>query len=174
MSVCVVSLLSLSTMVIKMLLKVYLSLYTLLRSHLFVNCCIRRYSLYTTSGPSACRRPPGHPRADDLRAIRVQTDTSETFHNKGTAPYVVGSAPYVASKHVAVAIGTVAVWKTVGATVIVITGAPKANGKFWSHVLDNGSIKCARDHGCGLHVLRNGERIARIPKKLEDPLKRVP
>ena len=27
-------------------LKVYLSLYTLLRSHLFVNCCIRRYSLY--------------------------------------------------------------------------------------------------------------------------------
>ena len=23
------------------------SLYTLLRSHLFVNCCIRRYSIYT-------------------------------------------------------------------------------------------------------------------------------
>ena len=35
----------LSTMV-SMRLKVYLSLYTLLRSHLFVNCCIRRYSLY--------------------------------------------------------------------------------------------------------------------------------
>ena len=34
-------------MVIKMLLKVYLSLYTLLRSHLFVNCCIKRYSLYS-------------------------------------------------------------------------------------------------------------------------------
>ena len=30
-----------------MILKMYLSLYTLLRSHLFVNCCIRRYSLYT-------------------------------------------------------------------------------------------------------------------------------
>ena len=45
MSLCVVSLLSLSTMV-SMMLKVYLSLYTLLRSHLFVNCCIRRYSLY--------------------------------------------------------------------------------------------------------------------------------
>ena len=30
-------------------LKMYLSLYTLLRSHLFVNCCIRRYSLYTNS-----------------------------------------------------------------------------------------------------------------------------
>ena len=45
MSVCVVSFLLLSTMV-SMMLKVYLSLYTLLRSHLFVNCCIRRYSLY--------------------------------------------------------------------------------------------------------------------------------
>ena len=31
-------------------LKVYLSLYTLLRSHLFVNCCIKRYSLYTPVG----------------------------------------------------------------------------------------------------------------------------
>ena len=33
-------------MVSMKVLKVYLSLYTLLRSHLFVNCCIRRYSLY--------------------------------------------------------------------------------------------------------------------------------
>ena len=112
----------------------------------------------TTSRPSACRRPPGHPHADDP----IKTDTSETFHNKGTAPHVVGSAPCVASKHVAVAIGTVAVLKTVGAAVIVITGAPKASGKLWSHVLDNGSIKCVRDHRCGLHVLRNGERVARI------------
>ena len=37
MSVCVVSLLSLSTIVSMKVLKVYLSLYTLLRSHLFVN-----------------------------------------------------------------------------------------------------------------------------------------
>ena len=43
---CVASFLLLSTMV-SMMLKVYLSLYTLLRSHLFVNCCIRRYSLYS-------------------------------------------------------------------------------------------------------------------------------
>ena len=48
MSVCVVSLLSLPTMV-SMMLKVYLSLYTLLRSHLFVNFCIRRYSLYSSA-----------------------------------------------------------------------------------------------------------------------------
>ena len=46
MSMCVASFLVLTTMV-SMMLKVYLSLYTLLRSHLFVNCCIRRYSLYT-------------------------------------------------------------------------------------------------------------------------------
>ena len=51
MSMCVVSLLSLSTMVSKVL-KVHLSLYTLLRSHLFVNCCIGRYSIYTTRGLS--------------------------------------------------------------------------------------------------------------------------
>ena len=42
----VVSLLSLSTMVSMKELKVYLSLYTLLRSHLCVNSCIGRYSLY--------------------------------------------------------------------------------------------------------------------------------
>ena len=48
MSMCVVSFLfTLSTMVSMKVLKVYLSLYTLLRSHLFVNFCIRRYSLYT-------------------------------------------------------------------------------------------------------------------------------
>ena len=48
MSLCVVSFLfTLPTMVSMNVLKVYLSLYTLLRSHLFVNCCIRRYSLYT-------------------------------------------------------------------------------------------------------------------------------
>ena len=46
MSVCVVSFLLLSTMV-SMMLKVYLSLYTLLRSNLFVNCCIGKYSIYT-------------------------------------------------------------------------------------------------------------------------------
>ena len=50
MSTCVASFMLLSTMVSPML-KVCLSLYTLLRSHLrshlFVNCCIRRYSLYT-------------------------------------------------------------------------------------------------------------------------------
>ena len=51
MSVCVASFLLLFTMV-SMMLKVYLSLYTLLRSHLFVNCCIRRYSLYTSVGDS--------------------------------------------------------------------------------------------------------------------------
>ena len=49
-SVCVASFMLMSTMVSPML-KVCLSLYTLLRSylrsHLFVNCCIRRYSLYT-------------------------------------------------------------------------------------------------------------------------------
>ena len=45
MSVCVASFMLLSTMVSPML-KVCLSLYTLLRSHLFVNCCIRRYSHY--------------------------------------------------------------------------------------------------------------------------------
>ena len=66
---------------------------------------LRAVRMQTASGPSACRRPPSHPHADDT----VKTDTSETFHNKGTAPYVVGNAPYVASKHVAVAIGTVAV-----------------------------------------------------------------
>ena len=87
---------------------------------------------------------------------------------------MVGSAPCVASKHVAVAIGTVAVEKTVGAAVIVITRAPKANGKYWNHVLHNGSIKCVRDNGCVLHVLRNGERVARIPQQLEEPPKRVP
>ena len=86
---------------------------------------------------------------------------------------MVGSDPYVASKHVAVAIGTVAVLKTVGASVIVITRAPKASSELWRHVLDNGSIKCVRDHGCGLHVLRNGERVARIPQQLEEPPKRV-
>ena len=32
-----------------MVLKVYLSLNTLLRSHLFVNCCIRKYSIYMFS-----------------------------------------------------------------------------------------------------------------------------
>ena len=78
----------------------------------------------TTSGQSAGRHDP------------VKTDTPETFHIKGTAPYVVGNAPYVANKHVTVAIGTVAVWKTVGAVVIVITRTPKTNGKFWSHVLE--------------------------------------
>ena len=122
---------------------------------------LRAIHMQTTSGPSTCRRPPGHPHADDLRAIHMQTtsgpddliktDISETrmfhsdfaeyitsifkgcwrkkrrrstleFHNKGTAPYVLGSAPYVASKHVAVTIGTVAVGKTVGAAVIVVTG----------------------------------------------------
>ena len=50
MSTCVASFILLSTMVSPMM-KVCLSLYTLLRSHfrshLFVNCCIRRYSLYT-------------------------------------------------------------------------------------------------------------------------------
>ena len=46
MSTCVASFMLLSTMISPML-KVCLSLYTLLRSHLFVNCCIRRYSLYT-------------------------------------------------------------------------------------------------------------------------------
>ena len=49
MSTCVASFTLLSTMV-SPLLKVCLSLYTLLRSHfrshLFVNCCIRRYSIY--------------------------------------------------------------------------------------------------------------------------------
>ena len=46
-SMCVASFLfTSSTMVSMIVLKVYLSLYTLLRSHLFVNCCIRRYSLY--------------------------------------------------------------------------------------------------------------------------------
>ena len=49
MSTCVASFMLLSTMVSPML-KVCLSLYTLLRSHLrghlFVNCCIRRYSPY--------------------------------------------------------------------------------------------------------------------------------
>ena len=53
MSTCVASFMLLSTMVSPML-KVCLSLYTLLRSHLrshlFVNCCIRRYSLYITCG----------------------------------------------------------------------------------------------------------------------------
>ena len=52
MSVCVVSLLSLSTTVSMTVLKVYLSLYTLLRSHLFVNFCIGRYFLYTPVGDS--------------------------------------------------------------------------------------------------------------------------
>ena len=51
--------------------------------------------LQTTSGPSACRRPPGHPHADDLRAIRMQTTLSKE---------------------------TPLSWKTVGAAVIVITG----------------------------------------------------
>ena len=52
MSMCVVSFLfTLSTMVSMNVLKVYLSLYTLLRSHLFVNCCIRRYSLYKKGTP---------------------------------------------------------------------------------------------------------------------------
>ena len=46
MSMCVASFLLLSTMVSMNVLKVYLSLYTLLRSHLFVNCCIRRYFIY--------------------------------------------------------------------------------------------------------------------------------
>ena len=52
MSTCVASFMLLSTMVSPML-KVCLSLYTLLRSHLrshlFVNCCIRRYSLCMSS-----------------------------------------------------------------------------------------------------------------------------
>ena len=50
MSTCVASFMLFSTMV-SPTLKVCLSLYTLLRSHLrshlFVNCCIRRYSIYT-------------------------------------------------------------------------------------------------------------------------------
>ena len=48
MFMCGVSFLfTLSTMV-SMMLNVYLSLYIFLRSHLLVNCCIRRYSLYTS------------------------------------------------------------------------------------------------------------------------------
>ena len=95
--------------------------------------------LHPTGLPRTSRRPPGHPHADDLRAIRMQTTLSKE---------------------------TPLSWKTVGAAVIVITGAPKANGKFWSPVLDNGSIKCVRNHGCGLHALHNGERVARIPQQL--------
>ena len=51
MSLCVVSFF---TMVSMNVLKVYLSLYTLLRSHLFVNCCIRRYSLYSCTLFETC------------------------------------------------------------------------------------------------------------------------
>ena len=50
-SMCVASFLLLST-IVSMMLKVYLSLYTLLRSHLFVNCCIRRYSVHNSSTES--------------------------------------------------------------------------------------------------------------------------
>ena len=59
MSLCVVSLLSLSTMV-SMMLKVYLSFCTLLRSHLFVNCCIRRYSLYKADVCGFLKPPVSH------------------------------------------------------------------------------------------------------------------
>ena len=38
---------------------------------------LRAIRMQTTSGPSACRRPPGHPHADDLRAIRKQTTLSK-------------------------------------------------------------------------------------------------
>ena len=49
MSLCVASFLFTLSTVVSMKLKVYLSIYTLLRSHLFVNCCFRRYSLYRNS-----------------------------------------------------------------------------------------------------------------------------
>ena len=62
------------------------------------------------------------------------------FQIKKTAPYLLGSTPYVANKHVAVKIGTVSVGKTVSAA-----GAPKANGLHWNHILDKWEDKCARD-----------------------------
>ena len=93
MSMCVVSyLFTLSTMVSMNVLKVYLSLYTLLRSHLFVNCCIRRYSIYsqcTLSGRRNAAFPASelctehgkhHPAAIDgaivLPVSRRQSDVS--------------------------------------------------------------------------------------------------
>ena len=72
MSVCVVSFLfTLSTMVSMKVLKVYLSLYTLLRSHLFVNCCIRRYYLYALPSPWWCQR--------ELLYISLQTSMISSF-----------------------------------------------------------------------------------------------
>ena len=68
-----------------------------------------------------------------------------------------------------VAIGTVAVGRTVGAAVLVVTGVAQTT-KCWSHVFVNGSIMCVREHGCGLHALHNGERVARFPQQLEKPL----
>ena len=84
-------------------------------------------------------------------------------------------APYDVSKHVAVTIGTVAVGKTDGAAVIVATRAPTANGKYWSHILDTGSNKCVRDHGCGRpRTPQLVSVLLRIPQQLEEPPRRVP
>ena len=75
MSVCVVSLLSLSTIVSMKVLKVYLSLYTLLRSHLFVNCCIRRYSLYRKRFWVDWHRPFGFSVQDGQRVVSTPLGT---------------------------------------------------------------------------------------------------
>ena len=37
--------------------EVVVVIHTLFRSHLFVNCCIRRYSLYTSLGAMLCTPP---------------------------------------------------------------------------------------------------------------------
>ena len=77
--VCVVSLLSLSTLVSMRVLKVYLSLYTLLRSHLFVNCCIRRYSLY-----SNCAARSRHSCCPDVCRDEAPTHSEQP----GVSPYL--------------------------------------------------------------------------------------
>ena len=76
----VVSLLLLSTMVSMKVLKVYLSLYTLLRSHLFVNCCIRRYLFSLQSRSSHC--PP----ITGLLQVPVGAEGSAPFHSAAVFP----------------------------------------------------------------------------------------
>ena len=70
------------------MLKVCLSLYTLLRSHLrshlFVNCCIRRYSIYTSSKVKNGRT--GTTTCDPIVSMRKNRSQNECFStNKNIA-----------------------------------------------------------------------------------------
>ena len=81
MSMCVASFMLLSTMVSPML-KVCFSLYSLLRSHsrshLFVNCCIRRYSIYNPIDHSLWSN---HERVT-MRSSVVVEETRMCVHSK--------------------------------------------------------------------------------------------